>query len=191
MAFRPLEYVKDHPWTVAAIVAGGLVLYYLYSMSSGSGTTVVSSGTTVDPNADALAAQQMQLQAGIVGAQIASNVQLAQTDAAKTVSLAGIAASAAVQLAGEQTQFSIAQLASNDNQATIAAQVAISGQQAQTYNNMIAAQTHIADVNAATQLAIVKASTAQNIVTTLAASGHRGVDTLAANFKYLFGPNAA
>jgi hypothetical protein len=184
MAFRPVEYVKEHPWTVAAIVGGGVVLYLLYSSASGGGGVTVQS-VPVDPNASAANLQGQQLSAALAGAQINANVELAKTDANKIVSLAGlvasedinlagIGASRDVSLAGLSVQKTIAELTSADTQAGYATQVLLGQQQASTYQ-------HIADVSAATQNLIIKTSASQQIIQTLAASGHRGADILRAN----------
>lgn len=169
-----IAYVKEHPYTIAGVVAGGLVLYLLYSAASGGGgTTVVGPSGPSDAQVQANTALQLgqlqiaghsaDLQEQLAAAQIAANVSYAnkqldtqlglfQTQAGADVSMAGIDAQRQVQIAGLSTQQIIAGYAQTTAQDQINAGVDIAKITAQTYSD-------IAQFNAATTIASYKSAT--------------------------------
>lgn len=167
-------YIKEHPWTIAAVLGGGFVLYLL--LSSGSTGTTGTAVATVDPNqlaADTqlqlaqyqLAGQSQQLQYQLAAQENKSSADVAiatlqaqtaqySTGLGAQVSLAGIQAQQNVQLAGISSQTQIAQAAQQTEQAQIAATQNIALATAATY-------AHIADVQSATTIASYQAQTSQ------------------------------
>lgn len=134
-----LEYVKAHPYTVAGVVAGGLILYLVYSsVSSSSGATYaagpsdaqIQAGMALQSQQFQLAAHSADLSAGLAAATIAANRDQAlkdydyrlgvyQTGVGANVSLSGIDAQKTIQLAGITAQEQIAQGAQDTQRAQI------------------------------------------------------------------------
>ena len=169
------KFVKEHPWTIAAVIGGGFVLYLLYSSSSGSSGGAVGVAT-VDPNVlaaetqlqtsqNALTAQTQQLQYGLAATENKTSADVAiatlqQQLVAYTstlgahVSLAGIAANRDVQTSGISSQTAIAEAAQQTNREQIAATENLGLANAAVY-------AHIADVQGASTIAAFQAQTAQ------------------------------
>lgn len=167
MSNRVIEFVKEHPLSIAAGVLGVIILYVLYSSASASGGVAIQQ-VAVDPNAAAYAAQSQQLaysaanhsndlSAQLALAQIGANAQGAHDVVTRDVSLAGIQAEQNIQTTGQQSQIDIAQINADTNQKQIDAAMNLGLAQAATY-------AHIADVNAATTIGVVQANTAAQIV---------------------------
>jgi hypothetical protein len=170
------KFVKEHPWTIAAVVGGGFVLYLLYSSSGGSSTTVAGAAP-VDPNVLASATQLQLAQYGLQGQnqqlqfQLAGEQNKASADVAiatlqtqlgeytstlgAQVSLAGIQAQENVQEAGISSQTLIAQGAQATEQKQIDATQNIAEANAAVYS-------HIADVQGATTIASYQAQVSQS-----------------------------
>ena len=162
-----VAYIKEHPWTVAAIVGAAIVLYLV--ASSGSSGAAAAPAQNTDPSLQ-IAALQLQGQAQALNEKLAeaninAGVQLGvaklqadlgmyNTSASRDVSLAGIQAQEDIQLAGLNSQTIIAQITADTNQAQIAASQNIALATAATY-------AHISDTQAATIIASYNAQVAQ------------------------------
>lgn len=153
---KVLEFVQEHPYAIAGVVAGGLVLYLLYS--AGGSTTVVQGGPS-DAQVQANTALQLaqydlagranSAAAQLQAAQITANTELAeknldyqlgvyQTGKGADVSMAGIQAQEHIQLAG------------------ITSQQQIAGYAQETARDQIIATQNIALANAATYDALAR-----------------------------------
>jgi len=167
-----INYAKEHPWTIAAVAGGGLILYYLYASTQNASTAVTYAPGT-DPATQQLnaqlaaqtqalqyqfAGQQNQLNASVAIATLQANTQVQTAELGRDVSLAGIQAQENVQVSGQQSQVQIAQLASEANIAQINASRDVSIAQGATY-------AEIAQVNAATQLGIAQTASAAQVAT--------------------------
>jgi hypothetical protein len=149
-----LTYVKEHPYTVAGIVAGGLVLYLLYSAAGGGGTTVqgpsgpsdaqVQANTALQLAGYQLTGQNNQLQeqlalgtvnanAALAAKQLDTQLGLYQASIGGDVSMAGIEAQKTLGLATVGAQQSIAGYAQITQQAQIDATRDIALANAATY----------------------------------------------------------
>jgi hypothetical protein len=113
MAFAPIEWVKAHKYTTAALVVGMLVTYVVVRRMIGSGSTTVVAGQASAGPTDAelqLAAVQSNAQAQLAAAGISADVSKYTTDASEALGLAQLAASEKVSLAqidAQQSMFTI------------------------------------------------------------------------------------
>ncbi len=162
-----MEYIKEHPWTVAGIVGGVVVLYLLYSSgSSAPAATAATNAANADPALqiaqlqltgqnqalqEKLAETQTTTAASVAIAQLQAQLGIFGASASRDVSLAGIQAQEDIQLSGQQSQVQLAQIEQATNQMQIAATRDIAIGNAATY-------AHIADVNAATVIANTQAN---------------------------------
>jgi hypothetical protein len=99
-----MDWIKQHPYLTAGLVAGLLVVYLVFkNISAGSGTQSIVSAPAPDTGAaDALSAVQAQTSADVANSQIQANVQAQTVDAQKQVALAQL--QSAVIVGGQQTQ---------------------------------------------------------------------------------------
>jgi hypothetical protein len=101
--------IKDHPWTTAGIVLGGGVLLFVVMRKGGSSAaapTYAAGATATDPNAAALASQQLQVQAYSSGLQLQGATQISLAQIGADVSRFGT--TAAVDVTNRQTDAQVA-----------------------------------------------------------------------------------
>ena len=140
-------YIKEHPWTVAGIIGGIVVLYLLFRMggAGSSGTAVVAAGPSpeqvqantalqiaglqtaaqIQGMAYQLTGQQSQIAGAIAIEQIRSDVELYQTSVSGSIQMAATEAQRQLGLASVTAQQIIALGAQQTEQRQIMAIEAI------------------------------------------------------------------
>lgn len=154
------EKIKSHPWIIGGAV-GLLLLVLLFSSSSSNSQNTSATGTTVDPNADALTAALAQTQAQGQLASLQASSQAQQTQAAlQATQIAADVQTNANTLAAQVAEFNTSAGAQTQQlRDTLSAQVAENTNAttealATTQSNTIIQQ---AQINAGTQNQLIQA----------------------------------
>lgn len=180
--------IKSHPYLIGGAVVLIILVYYLYTSGSSATASSVESSTTTDPNADALAAAQLQAQVqnnAITASSaeqnnqdqitmqtntLAANLGADQINSSLQATIFGDQTSQNIALGQVQGQVDLAQIqtqgqtdianieASSVAQ-QLAATVSIAGLQAGVSNNEITTAGNVADFQAETQLSALQSET--------------------------------
>lgn len=187
-----LETIKAHPYITAGVGVGAIVLFYLLSSGGWGATTTVASPSSTDATAAGTAYQTAVLGASVQNNQIAAQDKAYQENQATQVTLAGIAAQSAYDIANINAGVTLANI--NANQAvttqknTLEAQVAESQFNAQTQQINAQVQENQQTLSVLSQQIQANAQTSQAAISAQAkvASGHPILDFLGTVVKAIF-----